>query len=130
MTLLEALVVVAITAMIGAIGWPAMHAGETARALRSQSAALAADLKRAHAAAVHLDRPVSLAADTDGGGWRWDGGALRVDPAIRVRSDPAGPVVFYPDGSANGSVLTIGTATHPVRLTVDGPTGTVVTSNR
>ncbi len=130
MTLLEALVVVAITAMIGAIGWPAMHAGEAARALRSQSAALVADLKRAHAAAVHLDRPISLAADADGGGWRWDGGALRVDPAIRVHADPVGPVVFYPDGSASGSVLTIGTVRHPVRLTVDGPTGTIVASSR
>lgn len=130
MTLLEALVVVAITAMIGAIGWPAMHAGEAARALRSQSAALVADLKRAHAAAVHLDRPVPLTADADGGGWRWDGGALRVDRAIRVHADPAEPIVFYPDGSASGATLTIGSKAHPIRLTVDAATGAVTTVGR
>lgn len=130
MTLLEALVVVAITAMIGALGFAAARGNHGAAAIRSQSAALVSDLKRAHAAAVHLDRPVALAADVDGRGWRWTGGALRLDPGLRLKADPAQPITFFPDGSASGAVLTIGTAAHPVRVSIDRVTGNVATSGR
>ena len=129
MTLLEALVVVAITAMIALIGYPALHTGDTARALRSGSDALVADLHRAHAAAIHLDRPVALAVDTDGGGWRWLGGAERLDHGLRLAA-PQGALTFYPDGSASGGTIRLGVPGHAVGIAVDRPSGAVVVSGR
>ncbi len=128
MTLLEALVVVAITALIAAIGFPAFHATGTATALRSQSAALVADLHRARAAAIHLDRPVTLGADNDGGGWRWDGGALRLDSPLHLNATQA--VTFFPDGSATGGDLAIAAPGRTIRMSVDRVNGQVTTTGR
>ena len=128
MTLLEALVVVAITALIAALGFPAVRAAGPATHQRSQAAALAADLRRARAAAQHLDRPTRLTADTDGGGWRWDGGELRVDPPLRLAADR--PVTFYPDGSASGGTFTLSGGRRPVTITVDRITGHLAIAGR
>jgi len=121
MTLLETLVVVAILGLIAAIGFPAAHAPGSAVQLRSQAQALVADLHRARAAAQHLDRPVTLAADADGGGWRWDGGALRTDPGLRLAASQT--VTFYPDGSASGGTLTLRSPARAARIDVDRVTG-------
>lgn len=123
MTLLETLVVVAIVALITALGYPAVHPAGSAAQLRSQSRALVADLRRARSAALHLDRPVTLTADADGGGWRWDGGAERTDAALRLSADRA--IIFYPDGSANGGGFDLRTRTRAVHLDVDRATGAV-----
>lgn len=129
MTLLEALVVVAITAMLAAIGYPALHTGDTARAVRSGSTALVADLHRAHAAAIHLDRPISLAADADGMGWAWLGGIERLDGGVRIAA-PQGAITFYPDGSTSGGTMRLGVPGHIVNIAIDRPTGTVGVTGR
>lgn len=121
MTLLEALVVVAITALLSAISFPMFHAqGESAR-LRSGSHALVADLRRARAAAIHLDRPVTLTPAFDG--WRWDGGEEHIDAPLRLTG--AQPVTFYPDGSATAADLVLAGSERSAHVAVDSATGHV-----
>ena len=127
MTLLETLVVVAILALVGAIGWPEMRGRGAGAVLRADTGALVADLKRARAAARHLDRPVTFAADADGRGWRWDGGAFRLEAPLRLAADP---VVFFPDGSATGRTLTLGGGPNLVSVRVDRATGQLAIGGR
>ena len=121
MTLLEALVVVAITALLSAISFPLFHAkGDSAR-LRSGSHALVADLRRARAAALHLDRPVTLVPTPDG--WRWDGGEEHLEPPLRLAG--VQPVTFYPDGSATPADLVLAGSGRSAHVAVDSVTGHV-----
>ncbi len=126
MTLLEALVVIAITALISAIAFPKLHNfGDTAR-LRSESAALVADLHRARAAAIHLDRPITLTARADG--WRWDGGEEHLAPPLRLTMPE--PITFYPDGSASGGDATLASPGRSARVSIDRVTGLATVSGR
>lgn len=129
MTLLETLVAVAILALISAVAFPLARGDAPGGRVRTESAALVADLRRSRAAAIRLGRPVTLAADADGGGWRWDGGALRTSPGVTLRS--AAPVTFWPDGSAQGGPLTLGAARGgAVTLEVDRATGVLGATRR
>jgi len=126
MTLLEALVVVAITALLSALAFPMFHAQSDAAHLKSGSHALVADLRRARAAAILLDRPVTLTPVPDG--WSWDGGADHLDARLRLTAQQ--PVTFYPDGSATAADLTLGAAGNAAHVAVDPTTGHVSLARR
>lgn len=106
-TLLEMLVVLAITGLIAGLLYPQIEAARFAvrqRLLREQ---VAAGIEAARSAALRSGGPVALRADKD---------ALVVAETRRIAiASPDGlmlrpqAVLFYPDGSTTGGELTIGT---------------------
>lgn len=110
-TLLEMLVVLAITALIAGLLYPQLENARTSLRQRFAREHVAAAVEAARAAARRGGAPVSLAADRGAtalviGGSR----QIVVDPAreLPLAMRPQ-TVTFYPDGSTTGGELTLGT---------------------
>ncbi len=121
-TLLEALVVVTITAMAGAIMFPRVDRALRILALRETAAGLTADLRIARAQAIRAGAPVQFAVAADGRSYAWTGARARAAPSAILLSS-SGPVTFFGDGSASGSTLTAAAGNRAARITVDPATG-------
>jgi general secretion pathway protein H len=110
-TLLEMLVVLAITGLIAALLYPQI---ETARRVVQQRTAreqLVAGAEAARAMAVRSGAPVALSTESDGS-------ALVIGGTRRIALDDSGEtrlamrpqtIVFYPDGSTTGGQIMLGT---------------------
>src|SRR5580692_7076137 len=100
MTLLEALVVVAITAFVGAIEYPNLERAIGVLALREAASTLTADLRTVHADAMRTGQNVTFALTADGRTYGWsEGQARRVPDTVAVSMTP-GAISFFADGSA------------------------------
>ncbi|MFZ0267904.1 pilus assembly FimT family protein [Caulobacter sp.] len=118
-TLIEALVVVALTAMIGAIVFPNLRSGGQRAMFEQAAAGLRADLRMARAQALRTDRPVTLQVEQDERHYGWANGPRRVLVGDLRIAAGAG-VAFLSDGSLATSSATDAS----VRLT-DGRRGKV-----
>jgi Tfp pilus assembly protein FimT len=116
-TLLEALVVVALTVLVGGIAFPAIDHLNRGLAFESARATLVADLKATRAAAMRAGRPAALEIAGDGSGYAWAGGAVRLDGGIRLGADHR--VAFAPDGSAEPAVMTLSRAAERRTVVLD-----------
>lgn len=125
-TLLEALVVMAVVALIGGLAFPAVDRQLGAWRFASDARRLAADLERARALARRGDDPARIIAT--GAGYAVTREA-RVDfermlPQSRVSL--ATPLSFFADGSARGGPVHLRQDRHRLVLAVDPATGRVV----
>jgi general secretion pathway protein H len=103
--LIEAMVVIAITVMIGAIAFPELRAGVDRAAFQQAAAGLRADLRMARAQALGAGARVDLVIAQDGAGYGWTPGPRRI-LANGLSLSPAGASTsFFPDGSATGGRL-------------------------
>ena len=124
MTLIEALVVVAITALITAIGFVSFRADGAAAAWRGTSAALVAEVRAARATAIRTDAPALLEVAPDGRSF----GRAGTEPVAalgKVRALASGPIRFFADGSATGGTIILSDGDRSATLAVDGPTGLI-----
>jgi general secretion pathway protein H len=110
-TLLEVLVVLAITVLIAALLYPQVDTARFAVRQRLARENLAAAVEAARAAALRSGAPVTLRTDQSAtvlliGGKR----QITVDPArqLRLAVRPQ-TIAFYPDGSTTGGQLVLGT---------------------
>jgi type II secretory pathway pseudopilin PulG len=107
-TLIEALVVVAVTAMATLIVFPALRQGFGALAGRQTVAVVAARLRQARAQALRGDQPVTFFVDENERDYGVMGGAVeRVPPGVTlVAADAAARRIgFYGDGSSSGGLI-------------------------
>jgi general secretion pathway protein H len=126
MTLLEALVVVTLTVMIGLIAFPSMERTYQILSLHQTADALAANLRIAHADAMDKDRDVDFSLQVDGHGYGWnEGEARRVPETIDLRMSKGQKIQFFADGSTSGGVVTLAAGAHQVDISVDIATGAV-----
>jgi general secretion pathway protein H len=125
MTLWEALVVVAITALVATVTFPRVERATTTLALREEATALNASLRLARAQAVRLGTPVTFSVTRDGKGYGWSGSALRPLHDGFTVTPAGGAVVFYADGSSSGGMLALATARGNVPYRIDPTTGAV-----
>ena len=126
MTLLEALVVVTLTVMIGLIAFPSMERTYQILSLHQTADALAANLRIAHADAMDKERDVEFSLQVDGHGYGWnEGEARRVPEAIDLRMSKGQKIQFFADGSTSGGVVTLAAGAHQVDISVDIATGAV-----
>lgn len=109
-TLLEMLVVLAVTALIASLSWPVLQGALAGQQFRSALATSQADLVQASARAIALDRPVRFVPS----------GSL--DTNIRLAMPDRG-ITFFPDGSSNGGVLVLSEGRRETRVVVDPVTG-------
>jgi len=122
-TLIEALVVVAIMALIGGLAFPRIermldgaHFAEARTALGGAAAA-------ARARAIRTDTPVALVIGPDGSEI-FVGGTVfsTLPPKIKVASDRAG-FTFFADGSASGGKLILSGPSGHATLAIFAETG-------
>ncbi len=128
-TLIEALVVVAITGLIGALAFPRLDAAIAAQAFRTATATLARTLEDARARAIRSAEAVPVAIVDGGHAVRVANGAPITLPADYVVSTPDQPVVrFFADGTASGGRMLLLGKGHRAALTVAAATGHVSVS--
>jgi general secretion pathway protein H len=126
MTLLEALVVVTLTVMLGLIAFPSMERTYEILMLRQTAEVLAANLRVAHADAIDKSRDVEFSIQVDGHGYGWnEGEARRVPVAIDLRMSKGQTIQFFADGSTSGGAVTLASGAHQVDISVDVATGAV-----
>ena len=106
MTLMEALVVTAVTVLVGGIAFPNLQRSTDRLAAAQAEAGVSADLRRSRAAAVRLGRPVSLVVTADGRGYQI-GGGMRELPAGLTLTPVGARLTFFPDGSMQGVRLSL-----------------------
>jgi len=123
--LIEAMVVVAIAAMIAVIAFPQMRAGLTWARVQQAAAGLRADLRIARAQALTSGARVELVIADDGSGYGWTPGPRR-SLVEGVRVTPAGSSTsFFPDGSTQGGQLRLTAGRLGLDIVIQPATGVV-----
>lgn len=125
-TLLEALVVLSIFALISALCFPAVEHVIAQAAFRESAAVIVADLRVAHAAALHRSSPVTFDVAPDGTRFGLNGDLRHILPDdITVHMASGTSVVFFGDGSASGGQVTLSGRRRELRVQIDPATGAV-----
>ncbi|HSZ75413.1 MAG TPA: GspH/FimT family pseudopilin [Rhizomicrobium sp.] len=125
MTLLEALVVVALTALVGAIEFPNLERAIGVLALREAASTLTADLRTVHADAMRTGQDVTFALTADGRAYGWtEGQARKMPDTVAVSMSPSA-IRFFADGSATGGTLKLSAKGREVPISIDSATGSV-----
>ena len=125
-TLIETLVVIAITAMVGAVTFPNVERSLQSLALRQTAAVVQANLRVARGEALRGDTMVAFDVDADSGGYAWTNGPVQRTPrgvAVTIASRRA--ITFFPDGSSSGGQVALDGAGRQITVTVDPQTGAV-----
>jgi general secretion pathway protein H len=121
-TLLEALVVLGITAMIGGLVFPNLQQGVAGAEFVEAVAGVRADLRMARAAALQSDSTVDLTVTSDGRSYGWTGGPNR-GLLGRLTLSPGASLRFFPDGSSSGADLVLSDGRAQAAMHVDPSLG-------
>jgi general secretion pathway protein H len=122
-TLIEAMVVMAITVAVGAIIFPDLRQGLAGVAFSQAVAGVRADLRMARAQALRTGAPVEIVVDRGGLGYGWTHGPSRGLVEGLSMSPQGGVMDFYPDGSASGAALSLTNGRAETHFEVDRNTG-------
>ncbi|MBC7520711.1 MAG: prepilin-type N-terminal cleavage/methylation domain-containing protein [Sandarakinorhabdus sp.] len=125
-TLIEMLVVLAITGLIAGIGFPRLQAMVAAQEWRTGLASATALLRAARAQSIRSGAAAQVSVAADGRRLRIGGGNMIQLPAS-VSAVMAQPVDFFADGSARGGDMLIIGAGHRARVAVAPATGLLTT---
>jgi general secretion pathway protein H len=127
-TLLEALVVIAIVALIAGMIAPNMRTSLDVLSLRQSAAVLQADLRVAHATAMRTGNPVTVKPLPGGHGYDWIGGTKHLPEDITIAM--SGPVTFMPDGSLVPADIAVTAGKRRVPIAIDATTGAITAGGR
>ena len=127
-TLLETLVVVAITALIASIVVPNLTGSLAMLDLQQTTRLLQADLRVARATAIRTGQSVDLEATNRGHEYDWIGGSRVLPSGITLSM--SNPIVVYPDGSVQSSTIMIASHQRVYGIAVDPVTGAVTVGAR
>jgi general secretion pathway protein H len=125
MTLLEALVVVTLTVMIGLIVFPNVERSYAILTFHETTGALVANLRMAHSEAMETGQEVDFTIQNDGHGYSWSGEARRIPLTVDLRMSQGGDIEFYADGSSSGGAIALHDKAHRTDISVDTATGAV-----
>lgn len=125
-TLIEAMVALAVMALISAITFPALERGYGRLELQRATERLAADLRVARAQALRRGGPVVLALATDGRSYAI-GAVQRPGVADGVSFGGTARIAFYPDGSASGGRIIVANRGREAQVAIDPSTGALMT---
>ena len=127
-TLLEALVALAITALIAAIVVPNMVQALDILTLQETTRILQADLRVARETAIRTGQKVDLEATNHGHEYDWIGGSRFLPPSIVLKMSK--PLVVYPDGSVQSTPITMSSGRREYPIIVDPATGAVAVGSQ
>lgn len=129
-TLLETLVVMAITVLVGAIVFPNIETSLRSLAVRQTASLVQANLRVARGEALRGDTMVAFAVDADGGGFSWTNGpAQRAPLGVLMATANRQAITFFPDGSSSGGEVALNGAGRQLVISVDPQTGAVASSS-
>lgn len=127
MTLMEVLVVMAISVLISTIAFPRLEQLIATLQFRQSSSLLAAHLRMAQARAWLQNKPIAVVISPDGKSYAWSGGrAQMLAENITVQSNTTDTLIFFPDGSTRAADWTLTDKKRSRRFSVAAATGTVV----
>jgi len=126
-TLLETLVVVAITALISAVVAANMERTLGVLQLQQNVRLLQADLRVARATALRTGKKVDLEATNHGREYDWIGGSRFLPAGITLAMSR--PFIAYPDGSVDAPPIVMSLGRRQHTLTADAVTGGVTVSS-
>ena len=130
-TLIEALVVVAITGMVAMVGFPRMQQGLAILSQRQTVAIIAARLRQARADALRADGAAVFVISADGRAYGEAPGPYDRTPAgVVLTSGPsntrsARTITFFGDGSSSGGTVWVATGHRVVPVIVAPGAGAV-----
>lgn len=125
-TLIEALVVVAVSALIAGIMFPELERSLAFLRFRSASIAVQAGLGRGRADALREGADVRFAVAPDGRSFVVSGEAPReLPPSIELRQAGTAPILFHQDGTSNGGVVGLFASRRRLVVAVSPDTGLV-----
>jgi general secretion pathway protein H len=127
-TLLEALVALAITALIAGIVVPNMVQALDILTLQETTRILQADLRVARETAIRTGQKVDLEATNHGHEYDWIGGSRFLPPSITLKM--SNPLVVYPDGSVQTATITVSSGRRQYPISVDPVTGAVAVGSQ
>jgi prepilin-type N-terminal cleavage/methylation domain-containing protein len=127
-TLLEALVVIAIVAMVTAIIAPNMETSLGLLSLRQSASVLQADLRTARATAMRTGGTVVVTPLRGGRGYDWIGGTRRLPGDITLHM--SGPVTFMQDGSLVPATIALTSGGRKIPVSFDDITGAIKAGGR
>jgi general secretion pathway protein H len=127
-TLLEALVALAITALIAAIVVPNMVQALDTLTLQETTRILQADLRVARETAIRTGQKVDLEATNHGREYDWIGGSRFLPSPITLKM--SNPLVVYPDGSVKTATITMSSGRREYPIVVDPVTGSVAVGSQ
>lgn len=122
-TLLETLIVVAITALIATIVVPNLVGSLQVLDLQQTTRLLEADLRVARATALRTGQKVDLEATNHGREYDWIGGSRFLPEGITLTM--SNPYVVYPDGSVQNAAITLTARHRSYAINVDPVNGSV-----
>ncbi|HEY5072443.1 MAG TPA: hypothetical protein VII63_10470 [Caulobacteraceae bacterium] len=125
-TLIEALVVVTIAALVAMIGFPRLQQGLLTLSQRQTVSVVAARLREVRADALRSDRRLVFAISQDGRAFGASGEVFsRTSPGVEMSARPSGLISFYGDGSSSGGAVWVSAARRSVPIVVAPATGAV-----
>ncbi len=130
-TLIEALVVVALTSLVALIGFPRLQQSLQVFSQHETVSIVAAQLRQTRAEAIRKDQPAIFAISPDGKGYATSGGAVSATPpgvSLQSRSAPGmtgGAIAFFGDGSSTGGAVWVSAGGRSLPIYVAPATGAV-----
>jgi competence protein ComGC len=123
-TLIEALVVVAITSLVSLLCFPRLQQGLMTLSQRQTAATLTARLREARATSVLNDRPVMFSVWAKGRLYGWRNATAATAPGVYLTA-VNGPIAFYSDGSSSGGAIWVTAGRRSYLVGVDAANGSV-----
>ena len=128
MTLLEALVVMGLMALIATIVFPNIERALGLLQLRETAGALTANLQLAHSDAIRSEQNILFSLSSDGRSYSWSEGEVRQVPGhIGLRMSKGQSIEFFGDGTTSGGEITAFADGREISIFVDDSTGAVTT---
>lgn len=127
-TLLEALVVIAIVAMVAAIISPNIEASLDILSLRQSASVFQADLRVARATALRTGNSVTVKERPDGHGYDWVGGTREFPQAVSVSM--SNPITFLADGSLLPATVSVASGARRIPIVINTTTGAVTAGGK
>lgn len=124
-TLIEMLVVLAITGLISALSFPAIDRAMRRQAFEAAANAIDLGLREARADAIRTGRPTRFVLGPDRRSIVRDGAPPIAIPAAMTLSLPTRGIGFYGDGTSTGGEVAIGGVGRGRRLSADPGSGAV-----
>jgi prepilin-type N-terminal cleavage/methylation domain-containing protein len=122
-TLLETLIVVAITALIATIVVPNLIGSLQMLDLQQSTRLLEADLRVARATALRTGQKVDLEATNGGREYDWIGGSRFLPAGITLTM--SNPYVIYPDGSVQDASISLTARRRRYSINIDPVNGSI-----
>lgn len=130
MTLLETLIVMAVSAMLAALAFPSLERSVERFAIMQARVAFVADLRVARAAAMRQGQAVLVGVSPDGTTYQIQGRRTALPSRLRLSVRARQPIAFHPDGSATPATVAIATPDNIAWLRIAPATGIILPLER